>query len=374
MLMGLVHPHGNVCVREERAGDSVHLSESSIYRQGLACSACVWYGGRCLCDDAGVGITPLSSFASCDRCGVDANIGCAENKAVPQNATSVYNTMIAPLHTTTITGVLWWQGEASGAGCPQQQTNKTTATYYCMWQSMIQDWRSRWALHSNTIAELPFGFVQLEPTANPSVRWDETAHRISTPNTCLPRVFMAVALDYGDTVAGVHTRYKRPIAERLALSARGVAYSESVYFSGPVAAEVSTSSTDGTAIVTFNSSGVGGVDLRGPGGFSVCAVKNVALCYEWANDALFVDATATIGTSPLNNEVVLTLSPADRQKIASLGGVGLVRYEWAALPCNWPTLEDCAIYSIEGGLPAPPFMLAVSGAAAQPPPCIPPQQ
>jgi hypothetical protein len=185
---------------------------------------------------------------------------------------------------------------------------------------------------------------------------------------------MAVALDYGDTVAGVHTRYKRPIAERLALSARGVAYSESVYFSGPVAAEVSTSSTDGTAIVTFNSSGVGGVDLRGPGGFSVCAVKNVALCYEWANDALFVDATATIGTSPLNNEVVLTLSPADRQKIASLGGVGLVRYAWAALPCNWPTLEDCAIYSIEGGLPAPPFMLAVSGAAAQPPPCIPPQQ
>ena len=53
---------------------------------------------------------------------------------------------------------------------------------------------------------IPFGFVQLEPTANPAIRWDETAHRISVPNECLPKVFMAAALDFGDTVAGVHTR------------------------------------------------------------------------------------------------------------------------------------------------------------------------
>jgi hypothetical protein len=80
--------------------------------------------------------------------------------------------------------------------------------------------------------------MQLEPTANPAIRWDETAHRISVPNDCLPKVFMAAALDFGDTVAGVHTRYKRPIAARLVLSARAVAYNESsVAFRGPVAAK-----------------------------------------------------------------------------------------------------------------------------------------
>lgn len=280
--------------------------------------------------------------------------------------------MIAPLHSTTIAGVLWWQGEASGAGCPQQHVNSSTATYYCLWQSMIQDWRARWQRQSNTGADVPFGFVQLEPTANPSIRWDETAHRISTPNPCLPKVFMAAALDFGDTVAGVHTRYKRPIAERLALSARAVAYNESVYYTGPVAAAASTS-PDGTVTVTFDSASPAGLELRGAGGFSVCSMKNAALCYEWSNDVLFVNTTAKISSSPQNNEVVLTLSSDDQKKMASLGGVGLVRYEWASLPCNWPALEDCAIYSKEGGLPAPPFMIGVgANSPISPPPCIPP--
>lgn len=83
---------------------------------------------------AGVAITPLSSRASCARCGVDGTRGCdSQSKTVPTNATSVYNTMIAPLHSTTIYGILWWQGEASGI-CPESMLNKTAATcksYLC---------------------------------------------------------------------------------------------------------------------------------------------------------------------------------------------------------------------------------------------------
>ena len=33
--------------------------------------------------------------------------------------------------------------------------------------------------------------MQLEPSANPAIRWDEVAHRVSVPNSCLPGVFMA---------------------------------------------------------------------------------------------------------------------------------------------------------------------------------------
>ena len=117
--------------------------------------------------------------------------------------------MVAPLHRTTVFGVLWWQGENSAVGCPNPNRSASAATYYCLWQSLIQDWRARWHARSGATVgtQLPFGFVQLEPTASPAIRWDEVAHRVSVPNSCLPGVFMAAALDFGDTVAGVHTRY-----------------------------------------------------------------------------------------------------------------------------------------------------------------------
>lgn len=315
---------------------------------------------------AGVGITTLSSRTSCARCAVDALVGCpggGSSAYFPTNATSVYNTMIAPLHRITVFGILWWQGENSGPGCSQQRTNTTLATYYCLWQALIADWRARWAEQSSSGAELPFGFVQLEPTANPAIRWDETAHRISVPNRCLPRVFMAAALDFGDTVAGVHTRYKRPICARLALAAEAVAYNEtSVYYTGPVAAAAAPSDDGKTLVVTFNSSGAGGILLRDGGGFSVCSVKHAALCWEWANDEYFANATATLGTE--DNQIELAIPPDFE------GPVGVVRYEWKSLPCNWPALESCPVYSKENNLPAPPFMLGVGPSGPQPPPCL----
>jgi len=315
---------------------------------------------------AGVGIPTLSSRASAALCGVDATRGCPGTSSAPepQNATAVYNTMIAPLHATTIKGVLWWQGEASGPGCANEIVNSTKATYYCLWQALIADWRTRWHTQSGTPMNLPFGFVQLEPTANPSIRWDETAHRISTPNACLDNVFMAAALDFGDTVAGVHTRYKRPISARLALAARAVAYNETdVYYTGPIAHLATVSADNRTVTLKFVGVESGGIEVRSPAGFSVCGAKRQADCYKWSNDGLFVNATARPGAVP--DEVVLDVPPG----MNAVGGIGVVRYEWAALPCNWPELEKCAIYSND--LPAPPFMIGVGVASPlQPPPCI----
>eukprot|EP00040_Diaphanoeca_grandis_P022019 m.117790 g.117790 ORF g.117790 m.117790 type:complete len:536 (-) comp28606_c0_seq3:337-1944(-) len=314
---------------------------------------------------AGVAITPLSSLASCARCGVDADVACPDHNAPePQNATSVYNNMIHPLHSTTIYGVLWWQGEASGAGCPAGVRNTTLATYYCLWQALIQDWRSRWHVASNTSASLPFGFVQLEPTANPSIRWDETAHRISVPNECLPNVFMAAALDFGDTVGGVHTRYKKPIAARLTLAARAVAYNENnVDYRGPVASSAITSADNKTITITFDYvNGTTGLALKHTTGFKVCSNKEAALCYRWANDEYFFNVTAKIGTNP--NEIILSVPPG----VEMAGGPRVIKYEFLALPCNWPTLEDCPVYS--NGLPSPPFMLYIGDDVPPNIPCI----
>jgi sialate O-acetylesterase len=186
---------------------------------------------------------------------------------------------------------------------------------------------------------------------------------------------MAAALDYGDTVAGVHTRYKKPIAERAVLAARAVAYGESgLSYSGPVAQAGSATIMNGGKYVslkfaTDNTNG-GGLVLRNSAGFQFCNRKNAAQCMHWSNSIEFTNATSvSLGPSP--DELLIKIPPV----IARGGGPpGLIRYAWDALPCNWPKREDCAVYS-KGGLPAPPFMLFVGPESEAPsplPPCLAP--
>lgn len=242
---------------------------------------------------------------------------------------------------------------------------------YCLWQSLIQDWRLRWHERSRSASQVPFGFVQLEPTANPSIRWVETASRISVPNECLPGVFMAAALDFGDTVAGVHTRYKKPIADRAVLAARAIAYGETgLSYSGPVAQVGSATILDDGKHLSLKFTATDGLVLKNTAGFQFCSQKNAAECMQWSNSILFTNATS-VSLGPTPGEIVLGIPPL----IARGGGPpGLIRYAWSALPCNWPNLNDCAVYS-KGGLPAPPFMLFVGPESSAPsplPPCLAP--
>ena len=164
-------------------------------------------------------------------------------------------------------------------------------------------------------------------------------------------------------------RYKRPIAERLARAAQAIAYNQTMEYSGPVATSAVVSavvSPGDTVVVQFAGAGAAGVELRSGGGFSVCSVKHAAQCYKWSNDVNFFNVTARTGGTA--NEVLLAIPDA----VLVLGGVGVVRYEWASLPCNWPALRMCGVYSKEAGLPAPPFMLPVGSLAVvlQPPSCL----
>lgn len=101
---------------------------------------------------------------------------------------------------------------------------------------------------------------------------------------------MAVAMDFGDTVGGVHTRYKKPIAARLALAARAVAYGEtSLEYAGPHPFSAKPSEDGKSLSLQFSRVGAAGdgmLELRNLTtiDFSICSVKHAAICYQWAND------------------------------------------------------------------------------------------
>ena len=70
----------------------------------------------------------------------------------------LWNSMIHPLLTMTIFGLIWYQGE-SNAG-------EKSSNYSCTFPAMISSWRQNWHKQSlnTTKSQLPFGFVQVSIT------------------------------------------------------------------------------------------------------------------------------------------------------------------------------------------------------------------
>ena len=133
----------------------------------------------------------------------------------------LYNAMIAPLTRFPLRGFLWYQGESN--------TSLERAFYYApLFQTLIRDWRSRWAE-----GELPFFYVQLanwisEPDSHwPEVR-DAQRRALELRNTG-----MAVAIDIGNPT-DIHPTNKQEVGKRLALAARAIAYGEKIEYSGPL--------------------------------------------------------------------------------------------------------------------------------------------
>jgi sialate O-acetylesterase len=222
----------------------------------------------------------------------------------------LYNAMIAPLTAFPLRGFLWYQGESN--------TSQDRAFYYAqLFQTLICDWRSRWAE-----GDIPFFFVQLanwntEPEAQWPVVRDAQRRALELRNTG-----MAVAIDIGNPT-DIHPTNKEDVGKRLALAARAIAYGEKIEYSGPL---FRSAVPQGDSLRVLFDHADSGLVAKGESllGFEIAG-----------EDKNFQTAEARI-----EGETVILTST----KVASPRHV---RYGWSGNP-------DCTLYN-KAGLPAATF-------------------
>jgi sialate O-acetylesterase len=161
----------------------------------------------------------------------------------PWKPAELYNGMIAPLLPFAIKGAIWYQGE-SNAGSPRRAMQ-----YHELFPDLIRDWRSVWRE-----GDFPFLLVQLAPFTKIKNEPGESnwallreAQLFSTQT--LTNVGMAVITDVGEE-NDIHPKKKKPVGERLALAARGIAYHQPVEYSGPTLK--SAHAVSGVVYLTFD--------------------------------------------------------------------------------------------------------------------------
>ncbi len=250
-----------------------------------------------------------------------ARNGTPFNKAprrAPWKPSELYNGMLSPLIPYGMRGVTWYQGEG----------NVGTVYLYCtLLPDLIRSWRQDWGQ-----GDFPFLIVQLAPfgglTDQPYKRSPYSEAREVQLNTVktVPKTALAVITDVGDPFA-IHPRKKQPVGARLALAARGLAYGESIVYSGPLYKSMKVRGDK--AVISFDHVGSG---LEARGG----ELKGFAICGE---DHVFVWAKAETDAGSGNKKIIVS-SPLVPAPVA-------VRFGWANTP-------DLNLWNKEG-LPASPF-------------------
>ncbi|XP_058606484.1 sialate O-acetylesterase isoform X2 [Onychostoma macrolepis] len=315
-----------------------HLYKTLKYPIGLVHSS---WGG-----------TPVEAWSSpraLHKCGlknsyllVQSNF--LEGASVQWNSSVLWNAMIHPLLNMTITGAIWYQGEANA--------NYNRDKYNCSFPIMIDDWRMAFheASDNQTPLDFPFGFVQLSTYRKNDtqdgfreIRWHQTADYGYAPNKRMKNTFMAVAIDVPDDRSpwgSIHPEDKQDVAYRLVLGARAVAYGEkNVSFQGPFPTHA-VLKRDFICIV-FNQR----INATtGEGFFEICCSEDKTC--ESDDKWLPVDIVKH------GFKYVHVSTPK-----CPAADITAVRYLWTDWPCKF---KACPIYSSDGLLPAPPFILAVT--------------
>lgn len=257
----------------------------------------------------------------------------------------LYNGMIAPLVPYAVKGAIWYQGE-SNAGRAYQ--------YRSLFVDMVKNWRNDWNQGDFAFLQVqlaPFMPVKDEPAES---NWAELREAQIYATKVLPKVGAVSILDYGDP-KDIHPVWKRPVGERLALAARGIAYGEKFTWSGP---QYRSGKIDGDKVTLsfdFVGEGLFGAASRAdkvpPGRQGDGIVLNYNLKKGWLNapltgfaiageDRKFVWAKAEV----VGDKIVVS-SPSVAKPVA-------VRYAWADCPV---ANLFCARGVNEEPLPASPF-------------------
>ena len=140
---------------------------------------------------------------------------------------------------------------------------------------MINNWRQDWGE-----GKFPFFAVQLAPYLpikdQPSdSAWAELREAQLRTAKEVPNYGIAVITDVGNP-DNIHPVKKKPVGERLALAARGVAYGEKIEYSGPIFKSIKTKGNE--LVVSFDHAD-GGLEVRDGElkGFAICGPGHTCL-------------------------------------------------------------------------------------------------
>ncbi len=230
----------------------------------------------------------------------------------PNEATVLYNGMIAPLVPYGIKGAVWYQGE-SNAG--------RAAQYRALLPTMIAGWRKQFG-----VGDFPFGIVSLanfmavEDKPGES-GWAEL-REAQAMTAAQPHNGLAIAIDVGDA-KDIHPKDKATVGKRLAAWALADVYGKDVPSSGPV---YDSMAVEGNTVRLKFKHMHGGLDAKG-GDLKGFAIAGDDKKWVWAD-------------AKIDGDTIVVSSKDVAKPVA-------VRYAWANNPI-------CNLYN-KAGLPAVPF-------------------
>lgn len=257
----------------------------------------------------------------------------------------LYNGMIASLIPYAIKGAIWYQGESNAGRAHQYRT---------LFADMVRNWRLDW-----NQGDFPFLQVQLAPfmaikDEPGESTWAELREAQMLATKTLPKVGAVVITDVGDP-KDIHPVWKKPVGERLALAARGIAYGENIEWSGP---QYRSMKVKGDRIIlSFDhvGRGIGGVQVYSSKVPGSSAPDQITIHYNqdkgWLNAPLVGFAIAgedrkfVWAKAEVQGDKVVVWSPEVGKPVA-------VRYGWADCPV---VNLACSPSFGEPVLPASPF-------------------
>jgi sialate O-acetylesterase len=228
----------------------------------------------------------------------------------------LYNGMIAPLPPLSLTGAIWYQGEANAGRAAQ---------YRQLLPAMIGDWRRAFGQ-----GDFPFYIVSLaaymphrdQPGGTDG--WAELRDAQAYAARTVKNSGLALAIDKGDG-NDIHPRDKRDVGERLALCALAGHYAKEIPCSGPVFRSAELVESGEALRVQFDHTD-GGLVSRGET-LEEFSVAGEDMKWAWAK-------------ARIDGDAVIVSAPEVRHP-------QYVRYAWQSHP-------KATLYN-KAGLPAVPF-------------------
>ena len=241
-----------------------------------------------------------------------------------QGSSWFYHWCLEPVVGYAIRGAAWYQGESNVS----LGNNDRLFAYGEMLAAMVADWRKKWG------RDFPCILVQLPNKGRPAgyapaSRWAVIREEIQYAADTLEKASMAVTIDTA-LDGNIHSIYKKPVGERLALHALGTAYPDNAIKLGTPTYQ-SMSVKDGKVRLNFKSIGGGLVlDTSKEPGFVIAGA-----------DKHFVPAKVELlGLPGQPNAHLIVWSDKVAEPVA-------VRYAWADNPPS-------SLHS-QSGLPVAPF-------------------